>query len=86
MVRPAWPDIMLGGEGVRQKDRGAGLTGPVRVEHGFVQSLARTVAAALGVVTNEDVEVPKSACAGGPRSPWPRCRAAAAGPAVVAWG
>ena len=50
---------MLGGEGLGQQDRGAGVDGPVRVQHGGGQRAQGTVAAAAGVVGHQDVQVPE---------------------------
>ncbi len=46
-------------EGLRQQDGGPGVDGPVRVEHSRVQAAQRAVAAAAGVVADEDVQVPE---------------------------
>ena len=48
---------MLGGEGLGQQDAGAGVDGPVRVEHGGGQRAERPVAAAARVVADQDVQV-----------------------------
>jgi hypothetical protein len=44
------------GEGLGQHDRGAGVDGPVRVEHRGGQRAQRAVAAAAGVVADQDVQ------------------------------
>src|SRR5579859_2709246 len=55
---PAWaPAVVAGGERLGQQDRGAGVDRPVRVEHRRVQGAERAVAAAAGVVADQDVQV-----------------------------